>query len=82
MENNTHGGKRSGAGRRPGTTKAEGMPTHVVRISTEVSKEQAQAIPSLIAALDYWEKECAKNPKSARHYFLRQMIDEVRALGY
>lgn len=82
MANNNHGGKRAGAGRKAGTTKAEGLPTHVVRISTEITKEQAQALPSLIAVFDYWEKECAKNPLSARHYFLKQMIEEIRSLGY
>jgi hypothetical protein len=33
------GGFRVGAGRKPGTTKAEGLPTKVVRVSTKLSNE-------------------------------------------
>ncbi len=73
------GGNREGAGRPKGTTKAEGMATHVVRISTEISKDQAQAIPSLIAVLDYWEGQADDSP---RYYYLKQMLEEIRALGF
>jgi hypothetical protein len=76
------GGKREGAGRPPGTTKADGLPTHVVRVSSEITKEQCQSIPELIAIVDHWEAECLANPDSARHYWLRKAIDEIRVLGY
>ena len=73
------GGKRVGAGRPVGTTKAEGMTTHVVRVSTEITKEQCQAIPSLTAILDYWE---GKDDGSPRYHHLKTMLEEIRALGF
>lgn len=77
------GGKRIGAGRPVGTTKGEGMPTRVVRVSAEVTKEQCDSIPQLIELLNHWEDECRHaQPDSARHYFLRKALDEIRALGY
>ncbi len=77
------GGKRLGAGRPVGTTKGNGMPTHVVRVSAEVSKEQCDNVPALIDLLDHWENECvAAGEGSARHYFLRQALEEIRRLGY
>jgi hypothetical protein len=76
------GGKRIGAGRPVGTTKGDGMPTHVVRVSAEVTKEQCEAIPELIDLINHWEEECLANPESSRHYYLRKMLDEVRALGF
>lgn len=76
------GGKRTGAGRPVGSTKGEGMPTRVVRISSEVTKEQCDAIPQLVDLLNHWEDECSVNPDSARHYFLKKALEEIRALGY
>lgn len=76
------GGKREGAGRPVGTTKGEGMPTRVVRISAEVTKEQCDSIPQLIELIDYWEDECNSNPDGVRYYFLRKALEEIRALGY
>jgi hypothetical protein len=76
------GGHRQGAGRPKGTTKGDGLPTKVVRISTEVSKEQCEAIPELVALLNHWEDDCLANPDSARHYYLRKALDEIRALGF
>ncbi len=76
------GGKRVGAGRPVGTTKGDGMATHVVRVSAEVSKEQCDRIPELIDLLNHWEDECQRNPDNPRHYFLKQALDEIRALGY
>lgn len=78
----SHGGKRSGAGRPKGTSK-EKQPTYVVRVPAEISKEHIEAIPSLRTVLDYWEDEClTAGEGSARHYFLRQAIEEIRALGF
>lgn len=80
------GGARVGGGRPKGSTKSEGMPSHVVRIPTDVSKEVAQAIPSLRAILDHWEAEIEKNPPTrstnARYWYAKQMLDEIRALGF
>jgi fructoselysine-6-P-deglycase FrlB-like protein len=47
-----------------------------------VSTEQITSIPELQRIIDHWEDECAANPDSARHYWLRKAIDEIRALGY
>ena len=80
------GGVRVGGGRPKGSTKSEGMPTHVVRISVEIPKEVAQAIPSLRAILDHWESEIEKNPPTrttnARYWYAKQMLEEIRALGF
>lgn len=73
-----HGGKRPGAGR----PSRFGEKTKMARVPISVSRELVSAIPELQATLDYWEAECAKNPKSARHYFLRQALSELRALGF
>jgi len=78
----SRGGYRKNAGRPKGTTKGDGLPTKVVRISSEVSKEQCEAIPELVALLDHWEEECLANPESPRHYYLRKALDEIRVLGY
>lgn len=76
------GGARVGAGRPKGITKSDGMPSKVVRVSAELSKEQLEAIPSLLAAIDHWESECAKHPDGARYYFLRMALEEFRNLGF
>ncbi len=77
------GGKRIGAGRKEGsTTSGQGMPTHVIRVSTEVSKEEAQAIPELKALIDYWEEQAIANPEVRTYDKLRQFLSEARALGY
>lgn len=76
------GGKRVGAGRPVGTTKGEGLPTKVVRVSAEISKEQIDSIPQLVDLLNHWEDECIAQPESSRHYFLRKALEEIRALGY
>ena len=76
------GGYRKGAGRPRGTTKGDGLPSKVIRVSSEVSKEQCESIPELTGLLDYWEQECDANPEKPRYYFLRKAIDEIRALGF
>ncbi len=50
------GGFRVGAGRKPGTTKAEGLPTKVVRVSTELPNESYQRLPELLAQIEDWEE--------------------------
>lgn len=76
------GGKRLGAGRPIGTTKAEGMSTKVIRISSEISKEQCEAIPLLIDVLNHWEDKCATEHDNPRYYHLKRMLDEIRTLGF
>jgi hypothetical protein len=80
------GGKRPGAGRKVGSTKADGLPTHVVRVSTEITKEQVQAVPELIAKFNHWEDEliaARERGESLRTYEkLAKLLDEVRALGF
>jgi hypothetical protein len=50
-------------------------------VSTEISKAECEAIPSLKTVLDHWEAECMANPDGARYHFLRQALEEIRALG-
>jgi hypothetical protein len=50
------GAYRPGAGRKPGTTKAEGLPAKVVRVSTELFNESYQRLPELLARIDDWEQ--------------------------
>jgi hypothetical protein len=71
--------KRAPGGGRP---PKHGEKTKSVRIPESVPTELVSAIPELQAILDHWESEWAKNPDSARHYFLRQALDEIRALGF
>jgi hypothetical protein len=70
------GGKRDGAGR-----PREAVKTHVIRVPLDVSKAECEAIPSLRDVLAHWEDECEANPDGARYYFLRQALEEIRALG-
>lgn len=74
----TRGGKRDGAGRPKGVT----IPTRVKRIPTDISDEAIDNIPALRDLLAHWEDECLANPESARHYFLRKALEEIRVLGY
>jgi hypothetical protein len=76
------GGKRPGAGRKVGSTKSDGMPSKVIRVSIEIDKEQCESLPELKQLINYWEDECVANPDNPRHYFLRKAIEEIRALGY
>lgn len=57
--------------------------TKSIRVSRSIPTRMISAIPELITLLDHWESECAiAGEKSARHYFLKQVLDEIRALGY
>jgi hypothetical protein len=67
-----------GAGRPP----KHGEETRSIKVPMSVSTEQITSIPELQRIIDHWEDECAVNPDSARHYWLRKAIDEIRALGY
>lgn len=74
---NSHGGRREGAGRKPGSPL--GMQTKTVRVTIDISTEQCKAIPDLIALLDYWESRADDSP---RYYYLKTLIDEARGLGF
>jgi hypothetical protein len=70
--------RRAGGGR----TSKYGVATRSIRVPETITTEQIMAIQDLQTILDHWEGQCASNPDSARHYFLRQALDEIRALGY
>lgn len=70
------GGKREGAGR-----KAEGKSSHTIRVSVEISKEDAELIPELKRLVADWDEDCKANPKSARRDYLRKAVNQLRALG-
>lgn len=70
--------RRSGGGRPP----KHGEETRSIRVPVSVPTELCTAIPELQAVLDHWDKECVSNPDAVRYYFLRQAIDEIRALGF
>ena len=80
------GGFRVGAGRKPGTTKANGLPTKVVRVSTELPNECYQRLPELLARIEDWEEEIiaakARGESLRTYEKLAKLIEEVRALGY
>lgn len=76
------GGRRTGAGRPVGTTKGEGLPTKVVRVSADVPKELCDSIPGARDILNYWEDRVHADPVNPRYYYLKQMLDELRALGF
>jgi len=80
------GGVRKGAGRKPGSTKAEGLPTKVVRVSTELSSETYQRLPELLARINDWEEQIivakAKGESMRTYEKLVKLIEEIRALGY
>ncbi len=70
--------RRPGGGRPP----KHGEATRSVRIPNSVPTELISSIPELQAILDHWDAHCAANPDSSRHYYLKQALDEIRALGY
>ncbi len=67
-----------GAGRPP----KHGEETRSIRVPMSITTEQITSIPELQRVIDHWEDECVANPDSARHYWLRKAIDEIRGLGY
>lgn len=71
--------KRRVGGGRP--TK-HGEATRSVKVPLSVETEVISSIPELRAIIDHWEQDCIDNPDSARHYYLRKALDEIRALGY
>ena len=80
------GGIRPGAGRKAGSTKAGGLPTTTVRVSTELPKESYQRLPELLARLVEAEEEMiaakARGESLRTYEKLAKLIEEVKALGY
>lgn len=70
------GGARENAGR-----KKEGKSTHTIRVSNEITREDAEIIPELKRLVADWEADCEANPKSARRDYLRKAVNQLRALG-
>jgi hypothetical protein len=70
--------RRPGAGR---PTK-HGEPTRSIRVPMSISTAQITSLPELQQIIDHWEDECIANPGSVRYQFLRQMLEEIRTLGY
>lgn len=75
-----HGGKREGSGQ----PSKYGERTRVVRLPESLADQRdlIVAIPELRELLDDLEKDCADNPNSARRYFLKQALGEIRSLGF
>jgi hypothetical protein len=69
--------------RRPeaGRSSKYGEETCSIRVPLSIPTELITNIPELQVIIDYWEKECKDNPASSRHYYLRKMLDEIKALG-
>lgn len=76
------GGKRTGAGRPKGTTKGEGMPTKVVRVSAEITKEQCENVLLVKDLINHWEDKLLADGGNPRYYYLKQFLDELKGLGY
>jgi len=80
------GGARVGAGRKVGSTKAGGLPTKTVRVSTELPNESYQGLPELLARLQEAEDEMiaakARGESLRTYEKLAKLIEEVKALGY
>lgn len=71
--------KRRPGGGRPAK---HGEDTRSIRVPLSIATEQITAIPDLQVVLDYWEGQCKENPDGSRYYFLKQALDEIRALGF
>jgi hypothetical protein len=80
------GGAREGAGRKVGSTKANGLPTKVVRVSSELPNELYQRLPELLARIESWEEEMvaakARGESLRTYEKLVKLIEDVRTLGY
>ena len=67
-----------GAGRPP----KYGEQTRSIRVPVSITTRQITSIHELQRIIDHWEDECVANPDSVRYHFLRQMLEEIRTLGY
>jgi hypothetical protein len=70
--------------RQPGAGRPlkHGEETRSIRVPLSIPTELITNISELQVIIDYWEKECRDNPESSRHYYLRKVLDEIKALGY
>jgi hypothetical protein len=59
-----------------------GEQTRSIKVPLSIPTELVTSIPDLQVILDHWEEKCLENPDSTRHYFLRQALEEIRALGF
>lgn len=75
-----HGGARPGAGQ----PSKYGEKTKTVRLPESLADQRdlIVAIPELQKLLDELEQDCLDNPDSARRYFLRKAISQIRCLGF
>jgi hypothetical protein len=71
--------KRKPGGGRPAK---HGETTRSIRVPLSIPTEQITSIPELQTILNTWEERCIANPEGSRYYFLKEMIDEIRALGF
>jgi hypothetical protein len=62
------------------------MPSYVARLPLDIERDLLERIPKLRDILDHWEGEIAANPPSrtsnARYWYAKQMLDEIRELGF
>ncbi len=70
--------RATGGGRPP----KHGENTRSIRVPSSIPTELCSAIPELQAILDSWEERATSEPTSPRYYYLKEMIAEIRALGY
>lgn len=71
--------KRKSGGGRPAK---HGEETRSIKVPLSIPTELVTSIPDLQTVLDYWEGQCLENPEGTRYYFLKQALDEIRALGF
>jgi hypothetical protein len=80
------GGVRQGAGRKVGSTKAAGLPTKVVRVSSELPNELYLRLPELLATINYREDEMeaakARGESLRTYEKMAKLIEDIRGLGY
>jgi hypothetical protein len=59
-----------------------GEATRSIRVPVSISIRQITSLSELQRIIDHWENEYVANPGSIRYHFLRQMLEEIRTLGY
>ncbi len=59
-----------------------GEETRSIRVPISITTGQITSLPELQRIIDHWEDEYVANPDSVRYHFLRQMLEEIRTLGY
>jgi hypothetical protein len=74
--NSGRGGARKGAGRPKPKT-----PTKVLRVPSDVTKDEVEAIPSIKASMASWYELIEEEPDSPRYHFLKHFLADLEALG-